>query len=78
MILPRRIEIGLDKSYESGIVPHMMTKKHFEEIAAVLRVARDGSDDAFHTTSFIAEKLADVFEQENPRFDRERFINATF
>ena len=52
----------------------MMTRKHFEEQAAIIqkhlpRIGGDGSYD-------MACDLADYFEKENPRFDRDRFFVA--
>lgn len=51
-----------------------MTKRHFEAIAKILATA-DGMYE-YHTKVYIANQLADYFEQENPRFDRDRFLKA--
>lgn len=56
-----------------------MSKKHYEAIARILADARDaGTDEAFHTVSAITVQLAKVFEEDNPRFDSQRFIDATW
>lgn len=49
-----------------------MTKKDFEAIARILK-SKDGRIDA---VEMIAEDLADLFAADNPRFDRDRFIEA--
>ena len=64
----------------------MMTKKHFEAIAKVLRetpatitfddeggVPRPGRTICART---LAVELADAFALDNPRFDKGRFLNA--
>lgn len=59
-----------------------MTKKHFEAIAAILNsfyiVPRGVPSRALEAAavSGIAEEMADLFAQENPRFDRARFLKA--
>jgi hypothetical protein len=52
----------------------MLTRKVFEEQAAIIKkhlpkVGREFSHE-------MASDLADYFERENPRFDRERFLEA--
>lgn len=61
----------------------MMTRKHFEAIAAVLRqentrLAQGNVPDyaGQRTLSNLTDRLADAFADENPRFDRQRFIAA--
>jgi len=58
-----------------------MTKKHFEAISKVLSKYQatplyesDYSD--YRTAAHIAEDLADYFEKENPKFQREKFLQA--
>lgn len=46
----------------------MMTRRDFESIAAVL--------DANHAPYPIVCDMADMLEEDNPRFDRSRFIDA--
>tara|TARA_B100000809_G_C14772696_1_gene399997 strand:+ start:162 stop:383 length:222 start_codon:yes stop_codon:yes gene_type:complete len=48
-----------------------MTKKHFEIVAAAVANIVERAD-----RWLIANMLADSFEKENPRFDRDRFIAA--
>ncbi len=59
-----------------------MTKKHFEALARILnrhRVADaapgfdEGYDAAAHS---IAEEIADYLGSQNPRFDRQKFLDA--
>ena len=61
----------------------MMTKKHYEAIAAAFNAARYdvkrkeyAQDDLQDGISYAAEHLADYLATENPRFDRERFLVA--
>ena len=67
-----------------------MTKKHYEAIAGILRyylelqidewdrrdLTPEECDALEQATYDIAERLADYFEQENPRFLRDRFLKA--
>jgi hypothetical protein len=56
-----------------------MTRKHYQMVAEILH-----GDYAVHTHSPVAQNvvrgitlsLADVFAQDNPRFDRQRFYAA--
>ena len=48
-----------------------MTRKHYEIVAAAVASITTRSD-----RWLIANKLANGFEKENPRFDRDRFIAA--
>ena len=56
----------------------MMTKKHFEAVAAKIMAQKvEAKSDAERIgLQNLACRLADTFEQANPRFNRERFINA--
>ena len=53
-----------------------MTKKHFIEIAATIKALHGlvGADTA--TLNAVATKLAAVFKEANPRFDKARFLAA--
>jgi hypothetical protein len=54
-----------------------MTKKDYKAIGLVVRdrVLVDQSlSHGSHCVRRLAEKLADVFAADNPRFDRERFL----
>lgn len=59
-----------------------MTKKDYQLIATAIKQARvrighwSGTHDAVITK--ITEEIADKLQADNPRFDRARFINATF
>lgn len=46
-----------------------MTKKHYEAIADIMNRYS-------HHPDWIPEKLADYFTQDNPKFDRMRFLQA--
>ena len=61
----------------------MMTRKHFKAIAAIL--AGKTVHDSIRTdydvgyacaSQDIAKELSDLFEADNPRFDRTRFLAA--
>lgn len=59
-----------------------MTRKHFIAIAALLKSngivkPAAGFDEGYAAaTDNIAEELATMFANENPRFDRARFLEA--
>jgi hypothetical protein len=56
-----------------------MTKRHFEAIAKILKSAREDAIAIGETplqTSDVALGMADYFANENPRFDRARFLTA--
>lgn len=56
-----------------------MTRKDFELIAAVLKRARQNEDAGGHAViNGLAVNLAEALATTNPRFDRDRFIRATF
>jgi hypothetical protein len=51
----------------------MMTRKDYISTAKILNDAING---AFENESEVVEAFADMFEQDNPTFDRSRFIYA--
>jgi hypothetical protein len=51
-----------------------MTRKDYEPIAAILRQA--ASKPEYRQRTYIASALADLFEKDNPRFNRMEFILA--
>ena len=53
-----------------------MTKKHFEAIAKAIKEEQTAVAVREDVRRAIANKLADVFKQDNPRFDRDRFMKA--
>lgn len=55
-----------------------MSRKHYVAIAAMIRrrVDADATVGGHSITREIAEGLADVFADDNPRFDRARFLTA--
>ena len=59
----------------------MLTRKVFEQIAASVKKSVDKADETLDTNLYgfateMAHELADYFQKENPRFDRERFLDA--
>lgn len=59
----------------------MMSRKHYELLAAALREARRDEDfelepGADGVATIICRHLADALASDNPRFDRERFLKA--
>lgn len=62
----------------------MMTKKDFEAIASIISQHETDFMDCHEqaesaatiTRTRIAEDLADLFVEDNPRFDRDRFLAA--
>ena len=58
-----------------------MTKKHYEAIASILERMHPDEDSLsyqYELSRFteLAERLADYFATDNPRFDRVRFLTA--
>jgi len=55
-----------------------MTKKHYEAIAEVINdVIRPYDERAVQNLVYdVTNDLADYFESDNPRFDRDRFLTA--
>jgi len=59
-----------------------MTKKHFQMIADAIADTRHAyvttreSEEALGALDALAENLAHEFADENPRFDRDRFLDA--
>ena len=53
------------------------TKKHYEKVTKALSTAQaDWNSKYDYMEVRIAHALADMFEQDNPKFNRERFIAA--
>jgi hypothetical protein len=74
-----------------GTSPHRekgeeMTRKDYEAVARVILCERASVEarecdtaktlNAWETTARVAYQLAQVFEHQNPRFDRARFLEA--
>uniref|UniRef100_A0A6M3LP76 Uncharacterized protein n=1 Tax=viral metagenome TaxID=1070528 RepID=A0A6M3LP76_9ZZZZ len=59
----------------------MVTKQHFEAIANIINNCRrleDMPDSEHIDTDRIVESMADYFEEQNERFDRDRFYKACY
>lgn len=60
----------------------MFTRKHYERIAQAIAEtsgkyeATEAGSAVDSTRDYIANELADMFAEDNPRFDRERFCAA--
>ena len=54
----------------------MLTRKHFEAIAEIIRTDKGFYDDGENMRQLIARELAGLCAQENPRFDYGRFLDA--
>jgi hypothetical protein len=57
----------------------MTSKKHYVAIAreiAELLKDLEGSNAAINAVALLASRLAYVFKDDNPAFDRERFLRA--
>lgn len=52
----------------------MVTKKDFKAIAGIIKENSCWAEDFY--PEYIAKALADYFEQENLRFDRQKFLDA--
>jgi hypothetical protein len=70
------------KTFKQHVLTEAFTKQHYVAIAKILKDASDTaykvSDDstASELIDGIAQKLASVFAQDNPRFDKGFFLNA--
>lgn len=62
-----------------------MTRKDYEKFAAMFRDRRETNLRLAHgvrlhamndATTMLMHDIADIFQRDNPRFDRERFVNA--
>lgn len=58
----------------------MFTRRHYKAIAEIMawnkRLADQDETDSAWIVSHTADDLADCFTEDNPRFDRERFLKA--
>ena len=54
----------------------MMTRKDYVETANILNSKVDEID--FSILADLAEQFAEMFANDNPRFDHQRFIDAVF
>lgn len=52
----------------------MLSKMHFERFAAIVK--EHGEDHGDDASRDLAQGLADYFEDDNPGFDRQRFLSA--
>ena len=55
-----------------------MSRKHYIEVAKVIQdqMLLNGGQRTETVLKAVAESLADMFKQDNPRFDRSRFMDA--
>lgn len=54
----------------------MMTRKDYVETASILNAYKDSID--FLILADLAEEFAEMFANDNDRFDHKRFIDAVF
>ena len=56
----------------------MMTRKHYEGIANALREVMEVSDHELEeeTVRWVALRLSAFLAEDNPRFDRQKFLKA--
>lgn len=52
----------------------MLTRQHFETVALILKAYPHGAPTA--SQAKLAEAFCDMFEADNPRFERGRFLKA--
>jgi hypothetical protein len=55
-----------------------MTKKDFTKIANILKDTQRMSKSNKYAVMYIVGELNNMFEEDNPNFDRGRFIEAVF
>jgi hypothetical protein len=54
-----------------------MTKKDYDRFASLLNAINKGFPD-FEAKRFLVNNMCEIFETDNPRFDRERFKEAVY
>lgn len=56
----------------------MTTRKHYEAVARMIHSERDDAQEQETrlVVDRIASRMADIFGNDNPRFDRDRFLRA--
>lgn len=52
----------------------MFTRKHYKAIAGIVKLAHN--DDDTISTPVLLNGISKMFENDNPRFDRSKFIKA--
>ena len=52
----------------------MMTRKHYRNVAEIIKAFPHGSTEA--SQAKLAQEFAEMFGEDNPRFDRARFYIA--
>lgn len=63
----------------SNLRGSVMTKKHFIMLASLVKEAKEKASEGAPSVTlvhYVACKLADECKKENPRFDRDRFLEA--
>lgn len=53
-----------------------MSKKHYEAIARILSAEDIENYDRWKAVESITHKIADYFATDNPRFNKQRFLDA--
>lgn len=57
----------------------MFTRQHYKAIAEIIKSTREAMDDRcewYHAVNTIECKLKEYFEQDNPLFNRQKFLEA--
>ena len=59
-----------------------MTRKHYLAFALAFKITKDTFEEksdiqALRIWETLRNRTVDIFEADNPRFDRQRFVNAT-
>ena len=55
-----------------------MTKKDYIKIAkAISESTSNSKDDEFVSKPYLVDELCTIFKEDNPNFDRARFVNAS-
>jgi hypothetical protein len=53
-----------------------MTRKHYRQVAEMLKREIETYEHDVKTVASIADSLATFFQADNPRFDRDKFLQA--
>ena len=54
----------------------MLSRKHYKKIANIIDITNGNANLGDDATEILANNLADYFKEDNPNFDRSRFLEA--
>ena len=64
------------KTFKQHVLTEAFTRQHYEAVARILKARRvNASGESELILNTIANDLADLFKDDNPRFDKGFFLN---